>query len=123
VPVGFHHRLTSTRTRSNAKKLRRDATDAETKMWWLLRDRRLAAFKFRRQTPVEGYILDFVCFERKIVTEIDGSQHFESSQDRERDATLTRDGFRVLRYWNNDVLQRSESVLEEILSHFAKRRD
>jgi very-short-patch-repair endonuclease len=91
-------------------------------MWQLLRDRRLAAFKFRRQTPVEGYILDFVCFERKIVVEVDGSQHFESSQDRERDAALTREGFHVLRYWNNDVLQRPEAVLEDILERFTDRR-
>ena len=92
-------------------------------MWRMLRDRRLAAFKFRRQTPIEGYILDFVCFEQKIVVEVDGSQHFESSQDRERDATLAREGFRILRYWNNDVLQKPESVLEDILSHFAVQRD
>jgi very-short-patch-repair endonuclease len=91
-------------------------------MWRLLRDRRLAAFKFRRQTPVEGYILDFVCFERKIVVEVDGSQHFESSHDKERDAALLREGFCVLRYWNNDVLHRPESVLEDILSHFTKQR-
>jgi very-short-patch-repair endonuclease len=122
MPAGFHHRPTSTKARSNAKKLRRNATDAETKMWRLLRDRRLAAFKFRRQTPVEGYILDFVCFERKIVVEVDGSQHFESSQDRERDAALTREGFHVLRYWNNDVLQRPEAVLEDILERFTDRR-
>jgi very-short-patch-repair endonuclease len=122
MPAGFHHRPTSTKARSNAKKLRRSATDAETKMWRLLRDRRLAAFKFRRQTPVEGYILDFVCFERKIVVEVDGSQHFESSKDKQRDAALTREGFHVLRYWNNDVLQRPEAVLEDILERFTDRR-
>jgi very-short-patch-repair endonuclease len=91
-------------------------------LWRLLRDRRLAAFKFRRQTPVEGYILDFVCFEQKIVVEVDGSQHFESPQDKKRDATLACEGFRILRYWDNDVLQRPESVLEGILSHFTARR-
>jgi very-short-patch-repair endonuclease len=86
-------------------------------MWRLLRDRRLAQFKFRRQTSVEGFILDFVCFDKKIVIEIDGSQHFDSKKDQMRDAKLTREGFRVLRYWNNAVLQRTDGVLEDILAH------
>jgi very-short-patch-repair endonuclease len=123
VSAGFHHRSTGTRTRANAKKLRRDATDAEMKMWRVLRDRRLATFKFRRQTPIEGYILDFVCFERKIVVEVDGSQHLESLHDKERDATLVRQGFRILRYWNNDVLQNPTAVLEDIIAHLTLRQD
>jgi very-short-patch-repair endonuclease len=91
-------------------------------MWRMLRDRRLATFKFRRQTPVEGYILDFVCFDQKIVVEVDGSQHFESLHDKKRDATLVREGFRVLRYWNNDVLQTPDAVLEDIIAHLAVRQ-
>jgi very-short-patch-repair endonuclease len=63
--------------------------------------------------------LDFVCFDPKIVIEIDGSQHFDSKHDGQRDAHLQRTGFRVLRYWNNDVLQRSAPVLEDIFSHIA----
>jgi very-short-patch-repair endonuclease len=117
VSAGFHHRPAKANARKNAKRLRRDATDAETKMWQLLRGRRLAQFKFRRQTPVEGYILDFVCFERKLAIEVDGSQHFESTKDASRDTVLGREGFRVLRYWNNDVLQRPNAVLEDILAH------
>jgi very-short-patch-repair endonuclease len=117
MPTGFHHRPAKAITRKNAKRLRRDATDAETKMWQLLRGRRLAQFKFRRQTPVGGYILDFVCFERKLAIEVDGSQHFESTNDASRDTILRREGFRVLRYWNNDVLQRPNAVLEDILAH------
>jgi very-short-patch-repair endonuclease len=92
-------------------------TDAESKIWRLLRGRRLADFKFRRQTPVEGYILDFVCFERKLVIEIDGSQHLDAPRDKARDAVLAREGFRVLRYWNNDVLQQPNAVLEDIFTH------
>ena len=117
MAAGFHHRPAKAITRKNAKRLRRDATDAENKMWQLLRGRRLAQFKFRRQTPVEGYVLDFVCFERKLAIEVDGSQHFESTKDASRDTKLGREGFRVLRYWNNDVLQRPNAVLEDILAH------
>jgi very-short-patch-repair endonuclease len=117
VPAGFHHRPVAKRNRSHARQLRHGATDAETAMWRLLRHRRLAGFKFRRQVPFQGYILDFVCFDRKTVIEIDGSQHFESRADQVRDAALADEGFRVLRYWNNDVLQRPTSVLEDIFAH------
>jgi len=119
VPAGFHHRPLAKRKRSHARQLRSDATDAEAAMWRLLRHRRLAGFKFRRQVPLQNYILDFVCFERKLVAEVDGSQHFESDSDRRRDAILINEGFRVLRYWNNDVLQRPSSVLEDIFAHLA----
>ncbi len=88
-------------------------------MWRLLRGRRLAGFKFRRQAPFQNYILDFVCFDRKTVIEIDGSQHFESARDRRRDAALAAEGFRVLRYWNHDVLQQPASILEYIFAHLA----
>ncbi len=94
--------------------MRHEATDAEAKMWHLLRDRRLVGFKFRRQAPFRNYILDFVCFDRRIVVEVDGSQH-GSTRDETRDAALAAEGFRVMRYWNNDVLQRSRAVLEDLL--------
>jgi very-short-patch-repair endonuclease len=97
--------------------MRYAATEAEAAMWRLLRHRRLVGFKFRRQVPLEGFILDFVCFERKIAIEVDGSQHTESSRDRRRDSYLAKEGFCVLRYWNNDVLQRPASVLEDIFEH------
>ena len=73
-------------------------------MWKLLRDHRLANFKFRRQVPFQSFILDFVCFERRLVVEIDGSQHASSERDAARDTALMAEGFRVARYWNNDVL-------------------
>ena len=96
--------------------MRRMATDAEAVMWQLLRNRRLEAVKFRRQVPFQNYILDFVCFERRIVIEIDGSQHADSKRDERRDAALAKDGFRVIRYWNNDVLQRRSAVLEDLFA-------
>lgn len=85
-------------------------------MWQLLRDRRLINCKFRRQVPFRNYILDFVCFEHRIVVEIDGSQHADSLRDKARDEALAAEGFRVLRYWNNDVLQRRYAVLEDLFA-------
>jgi len=109
-----HHRPAAKRIRQFAKKMRREPTDAEAAMWRLLRDRRLLQFKFRRQVPFQGFILDFVCFDRRLVIEIDGSQHAASSRDEARSLALAREGFRIARYWNNDVLLRSSAVLEDI---------
>ena len=89
-------------------------------MWRLLRDRQLARFKFRRQAPFQNFILDFVCFERRLVIEIDGSQHATARRDAARAAALTDEGFRIKRYWNNDVLQRRSTVLEDILAELAE---
>jgi very-short-patch-repair endonuclease len=100
--------------------MRREPTDAEAKMWLLLRDRRLAQFKFRRQVPFQNFILDFVCFEKRLVVEIDGSQHADSERDTAREAVLLAEGFRIARYWNNDVLQRPASVLEDVLAKLAE---
>src|SRR5262245_28169166 len=101
--------------------MRREPTDAEAAMWRLLRNRRLSAHKFRRQVPFRNYILDFVCFEKRLVVEIDGSQHAESPGDSVREAALAAEGFRTVRYWNNDVLQQSVAVLEDILAKLAER--
>jgi very-short-patch-repair endonuclease len=111
-----HHRPVKRRLRTFAKAMHREPTDAEAKMWRLLRDRRLAAFKFRRQVPLESYILDFVSFEKRLVIEIDGSQHATSSTDQARDQFLIAQGFEIARYWNNDVLQQSTAVLEDIFA-------
>jgi very-short-patch-repair endonuclease len=115
VPQTPNHRPTAKRIRGFAKKLRGQPTDAETAMWRLLRGRRLALFKFRRQVPFQNYILDFVCFERRFIIEIDGSQHADSKRDTARDTVLMDEGFRIARYWNNDVLQQPSGVLEDIL--------
>jgi len=121
VPQTPHHRPTAKRIRNFAKRMRREPTDAEAAMWRLLRDRRFALFKFRRQVPFQNFILDFVCFEKRMIIEIDGSQHASSERDSTRDAVLTSEGFRIERYWDNDVLQQPLSVLEGILAKLAQR--
>ena len=121
VPQTPHHRPTAKRLRTFAKKMPREPTDAEAAMWRLQRDRRLALFKFRRQVPFQSYILDFVSFEKHIILEIDGSQHASSERDTKRDAILIAEGFRIARYWNNDVLQQPTAVLEDILAKLAER--
>jgi very-short-patch-repair endonuclease len=98
------------------RNMRRAATDAEAALWHLLRDRRFSEVKFRRQVPFQNYILDFVCFERRLIIEIDGSQHLDSKRDERRDAVLASEGFQIIRYWNNDVLQRRNAVLEDLFA-------
>ena len=114
-----HHRPITQLIRAFAKRMRRTPTDAEAAMWRLLRHRQLAHFKFRRQVPFNSYILDFVCFEKRLVIEIDGEQHASSARDTVRDAALAAAGFQTARYWNNDVLQKSLSVREDIFAKLA----
>ena len=98
-----------------AKSLRKRSTDAERKLWAYLKAKQLEGLKFRRQQPIGKYIVDFVCFEKKVVVELDGSQHMaQEEQDRERDAYLNKSGFIVLRFWNNDVLENIDGVYEVI---------
>ena len=101
-----------------AKRLRRDATQAEQILWQQLRNRRLAGLKFRRQMPIGPYVVDFICLEQGLVIEVDGSQHEKLANqmhDEARTAYLNQQGFRVIRVWNNDVLGRLNSVLDFIL--------
>jgi adenine-specific DNA-methyltransferase len=98
-----------------ARRLRAESTDAERLLWRHLRNRNLAGAKFRRQQPIGGYVADFFCAEHRLIVELDGSQHAENPRDRIRDAELTELGYRVIRFWNNDVLQRTASVLARIL--------
>ncbi len=100
--------------KSRARDMRRTLTDAERKLWYALRDRRLQTVKFRRQAPIGFYIADFLCVQHRLVVEVDGSQHAQSSRDAARDAWLQREGYRVLRFWNHDVLTAHESVLATI---------
>jgi very-short-patch-repair endonuclease len=90
-------------------------------MWRILRDRRLAGFKFRRQQPVGRYFVDFVCFSHRLILEIDGSQHAESTTDAARASWLASQGFQVLRFWNNDVLKNQEGVCQTILEALTSR--
>ena len=94
--------------------MRRNPTDAERRLWSMLRDRRMPVFKFKRQFVIDPYIVDFVCFERRLIVEADGSQHAESDYDQRRDRFLRSEGFSVLRFWNNDVLQNPAGVFDEI---------
>lgn len=95
--------------------LRRQPTDAERLLWQRLRSEQLGV-KFRRQHPYLDYVLDFVCLEQKLAIEVDGSQHAGSSSDERRDRDLQAEGFRVLRFWNNEVLGQTDAVLEKIVS-------
>ena len=100
---------------SNARNLRNNGTDVERFIWRYLRNSQLEGIKFRRQQPVENYIVDLVSFSPKVVIEIDGSQHAENRRyDEQRDACLRRNGFTVLRFWNNEVFENIEGVLEVI---------
>ena len=98
-----------------ARNMRAAPTDAEAVIWRQLRAHRFAGHKFKRQQPIGNYILDFVCFEAKVIVEVDGGQHNGSPSDRSRDEWLEAQGFRVLRFWNNDVMQNLEGVLMRIL--------
>jgi very-short-patch-repair endonuclease len=95
--------------------LRQRQTDAERRMWMLLRDRRLAHLKFRRQLPIGDYIVDLICLAKGLIIELDGGQHNGSTKDEERTAWLESRGYKVLRFWNNDVLKNREGVLTAIL--------
>jgi very-short-patch-repair endonuclease len=98
--------------RDAARALRRNATDAERAMWRLLRDRRLGGAKFRRQVPIGPFVADFASIEHRLVVELDGGQHAESWSDVRRDGFLDSAGWRVLRFWNNDVLKNRDGVLQ-----------
>ena len=99
-----------------AKWMRANPTPAEARLWTMLRDRRLAMHKFRRQMVIPPYIADFVCLERHLIIEAGGSQHSDSAYDARRDAFLRGQGFEVLRFWNNDVLGNAQGVFEAIVS-------
>jgi very-short-patch-repair endonuclease len=98
-----------------ARSLRQQMTDAERRLWRHLRAHRLEGAKFRRQWPLGRYVVDFICLPAKLVVEVDGGQHADSESDRIRDGWLEAQGYRVLRFWNNEVLQETDAVLERIV--------
>ncbi|MCF8495808.1 MAG: DUF559 domain-containing protein [Alphaproteobacteria bacterium] len=103
---------------SNARILRKTMTSAERLLWTRISRRQVGGFKFRRQHPVPPYIGDFVCLERQLIIELDGSQHIEQeSYDWKRTEYLESHGYRILRFWNKDVMENTEGVLETILDH------
>src|SRR4051794_34506858 len=97
-----------------ARRLRRDSTDAERRLWYRLRARQIDGAKFVRQEPIGPYVVDFICRERRLIVEVDGGQHATDPRDAVRDRMLSDHGYRVLRFWNNDVLSNTEGVLESI---------
>ncbi|MFN3232031.1 MAG: endonuclease domain-containing protein [Alphaproteobacteria bacterium] len=98
-----------------ARRLRRDSTEAEKKLWSVLRNRQIEGMKFRRQVPCCGYVVDFICREEKLIIEVDGGQHSEDL-DALRTRRLEQAGYRVIRFWNNEVLQNIEGVITGIAS-------
>jgi len=103
-----------------ARHLRRQATDAERRLWSALRDRRLSGYRFRRQFPIGPFIVDFACTRHQLIVEADGGQHADSETDRKPTAFLEAEGWRVLRFWNNDVLANTSGVVETILKELQK---
>jgi very-short-patch-repair endonuclease len=109
------------RINPNARRLRREATDAEQRLWYHLRGRRLAGFKFKRQETIGPFIADFACAECRVIVEADGGQH-GPEQDRRRTAHLEMLGWNVLHFWNDEILQQTDAVLEAILRACEERR-
>jgi very-short-patch-repair endonuclease len=98
-----------------ARILRRNPTDAEKRLWWRLRSKQLDGWRFRRQQLIDRYIVDFFCPEARLIVELDGGQHDrEMAKDDQRTAWLAERGYRVLRFWNNDVLANTDGVVATI---------
>ena len=109
------------RSTQRARRLRKQSTDAERTLWRLLRNRQLDGRKFRRQVPLGPYIVDFFCHERSLVIEIDGGQHqARAAADRARTRRLEAQGYRVIRFWNNEVLREPEAVQAAILAELRR---
>jgi very-short-patch-repair endonuclease len=109
VGVNINHKT------SIARNLRKNMTEAEKRLWSKLRSCQIHGLKFRRQHPIGNYIVDFACLERKLVIELDGGQHMGDKQDKKRDQWLVNEGFKVIRYWNDQVLKETEAVVEDIM--------
>jgi len=105
-----------------ARRLRVNQTDAERALWNRLRNRQVDGYKFVRQEPVEGYVCDFVCRESALIIEVDGGQHADSAEDVIRDRHLADKGYKVLRFWNNDVLGNLEGVLIAVQSELRREK-
>jgi very-short-patch-repair endonuclease len=116
---GVRGRVTSEGKYRRAKRLRREQTNAERVFWFCVRDHRLAGLKFKRQVPIDRYIVDFLCADHKLVIELDGGQH-ATTDETNRTRILEAMGYLVLRFWNDDVLENTDGVLEEILNVIAR---
>ena len=107
--------------RDRARELRRDMTLAERKLWQVLKQGQLEGYRFRRQHPVGPYIADFICLEAGVVIEVDGGQHQQNHEDQRRDRYMQSIGFKVLRFWNNEVMANLEGVCSVIAQCLAER--
>lgn len=107
-----------------ARSFRKRQTEAESYLWYFLRAKRLLGYKFRRQHPIDNYILDFYCPEKKLAIEVDGGQHGEGFQmvyDRNRSEALEKHGISVIRYWDHDVLTNADGILDDIIQELKCR--
>ena len=111
----------SPKLRGFAKAMRKDPTDGEAHLWEMLCRKKLAGMRFRRQHPIENYIVDFICLDEKLIIEVDGSQHAESRYDQNRDTRLTELGFQVLHFWNDEIIKNSGYVAQKILHCAGKK--
>jgi very-short-patch-repair endonuclease len=101
----------------NARRPRKQATEAEQRLWFLLRRKQLDGYRFRRQVPIGTYVADFACFAERLIVEVDGSQHADrEKKDAQRTAWLQERGYRVIRVWNNDITENPEGVVTAILA-------
>jgi very-short-patch-repair endonuclease len=116
-----HHRTPPPTHRKFARSMRIDSTKAENMLWQQLRNRQMDGHKFRRQVPMDGYILDFVCAEARLIIEVDGSQHAESRRDKTRDAYFRSQGFRVIRFWNEEIEAGLDFVCWSVLATLKDR--
>jgi len=105
---------------AKARRLRRSQTDAEAKLWGMVRDRRLEGAKFVRQYPIGPYVADFVCRSAMLAVELDGGQHSESQADEKRTAFLAARGYRMLRFWNNDIFDDPEGCWDRLTQVLAQ---
>jgi very-short-patch-repair endonuclease len=119
-PRPANHRLTSSLSRTRAKTLRHNMTEAERRLWYWLRAHRFGGIAFRRQTPIGPYIVDFVSHELRLVIEIDGGQHDGRTSDARRDQWLESKGYRVIRFWNSEILKNRDGVLARIADAAAR---
>jgi very-short-patch-repair endonuclease len=101
---------------ARARWLRRNLTDAERRLWSKLRRRQVDGHYFRRQAPIGPYVVDFICLERRLIVELDGGQHASDPADAVRTKWLEGEGYRLVRFWNNEALSNPESVVERIRS-------
>ena len=121
-PLAGEGRDGGTMDTARAKTLRKILTDAERRLWQKLKRRQIATVKFRRQQPIGPFIVDFVCFERRVIVEVDGGQHAEQvPYDEQRTSWLEAQGYRVLRFWSNDVLANTEAVAQAIFDAVEQR--